>query len=245
MRIGVIGCGTIASALVPRLARDGHDVVVSERSHAHSSALSLAHENVSVANNQGVVDRADLIVVAVMAEAAEGVLTNLEFRSDQSVISMMAGASLADLNLWVSPANAPAILLPFPNVATPGAPVIAMGDVMALRGMLEPDNLIYTVKNQAELDAALAAQAVLSPAVAMVEVASMWLGDRVADPAAGEAFLRALVGSNLMAGPCAPLLDALNTTGGYNQRLRQHMQGVGTLDHLTDGLNTLGGSIRG
>ncbi len=245
MRIGVIGCGTIASALVPRLARDGHEIVVSERSHTRSTALALAHENVTIADNQGVIDSADLIFVALMAEAAEVILTDLAFREDQKVISLMAGANLADLRPWVCPATAPAILLPFPNVATPGAPVIAMGDMAMLRDLLEPDNLIYTVENQAELDAALAAQAVLSPAVAMVEVASMWLGDRVTDPAAGEAFLRALVGSNLMAGPCAPLLDALNTPGGYNQRLRQHMQGNGTLDHLTEGLNKLGGPIRG
>ena len=240
MRIGVSGCGTIASALVPRLARDGHEIVVSERSHTRSTALAAAHENVIVADNQGVIDRADLIFVALMAEAAESILTDLEFRSGQSVISLMAGASLADLSLWVSPAAAPAILLPFPNVATPGAPVIAMGKMTALRGLLEPHNLIYTVENQAELDATLAAQAVLSPVVAMVQEASMWLGDRVADPAAGEAFLRALVGSNLMEGPCAPLLDALNTPGGYNQRLRQHMQGAGMVDYLTEGLNKLG-----
>lgn len=239
MRIGVIGCGTIASALVPRLARDGHEIMVSERSRIRSTALAAAYDNVTVADNQGVIDGADLIFVALMAEAAEGILTELEFRSGQSVISLMAGASLADLSLWVSPANTPAILLPFPNVATPGAPVIAMGEMQLLRALLEPENLIYRVDNQAELDAALAAQAVLSPVVTMVQEASMWLGDRITDPAAGEAFLRALVGSNLMEGPCAPLLDALNTPGGYNQRLRQHMQEVGTLDHLTEGLNKL------
>lgn len=239
MRIGVIGCGTIASALVPRLARDGHEIMVSERSRIRSTALADAYDNVTVADNQGVVDSADLVFVALMAEAAEGVLTDLEFRSDQSVISLMAGASLADLSPWVSPAPPNAILLPFPNVATPGAPVIAMGDVTDLCELLEPDNVIYVTENQAELDAALAAQAVLSPAVAMVEAASMWLGDRVTGPAAAEAFLRALVGSNLMAGPCAPLLDALNTPGGYNQRLRTHMQGGGMLDHLSAGLNKL------
>ena len=39
MRIGVIGCGTIASAVIRGIAQDDHQITVSERSASHSNAL--------------------------------------------------------------------------------------------------------------------------------------------------------------------------------------------------------------
>jgi pyrroline-5-carboxylate reductase len=55
MRIGVIGCGTIASAVVHGIAGDGHQITVSERSSRYADALAAAYDNVTVADNQGVV----------------------------------------------------------------------------------------------------------------------------------------------------------------------------------------------
>ena len=65
------------------------------------------------------------------------------------------------------------------------------------------------------------------------------MGERVTDKAQGEAFLRALVSSNLAATGSDELIDALNTPGGYNQRLRLHMEAAGMRDSLKDGLNKL------
>ncbi|MGR3699934.1 MAG: pyrroline-5-carboxylate reductase, partial [Roseovarius sp.] len=84
------------------------------------------------------------------------------------------------------------------------------------------------------------AQAVLSPAVQMVGVAAEWLGGETAQ---GEAFLRHLVGSSLMSGECQSMLAALDTAGGYNQRLRQHMEAAGMREALRDGLDRLGGKV--
>ena len=73
----------------------------------------------------------------------------------------------------------------------------------------------------------------------MISDAANWMGERVADKAQGEAFLRALVSSNLSETGCDNLIEALNTPGGYNQRLRLHMEAAGTGDSLRDGLNDL------
>ena len=47
MRIGVIGCGTIASAVIRGIAQDDHQITVSERSASHSNALAETYENVT------------------------------------------------------------------------------------------------------------------------------------------------------------------------------------------------------
>ena len=83
MRIGVLGTGTIASAVVRSVADDGHSITVSRRSAAVSAALARDHASVSLAENQGVIDASDVILLGLMADAAPRVLDGLRFRPDQ------------------------------------------------------------------------------------------------------------------------------------------------------------------
>lgn len=79
MRIGAIGCGTIARAAVEGVVHDGHEITVSERSAHHSSSLAEAYENVQIRDNQGVVDASDILFLGLMAEVATDVLGSLTF----------------------------------------------------------------------------------------------------------------------------------------------------------------------
>ncbi|WP_300549083.1 NAD(P)-binding domain-containing protein [Roseovarius sp.] len=239
MRLGFIGTGTIASATVRGIARAGHQITVSERSTAHATRLAAEFECVSIADNQTVIDRSDTIFIGLIAEAAPDILSRLTFRAGQQVISFMAGCSLEALAPLVAPARGAAIMLPFPGIAQGGSPILAMGDTGLITELFAPENQVFALRDAAELDAYLCAQAVLSPAVRLVGQSADWLATRGADRDQGEAFLRALVGSSLLSGPCGPLLDALNTPGGYNQRLRQHMDAAGMGDGLAEGLNRL------
>ncbi|MFC3118563.1 hypothetical protein ACFOHS_11325 [Jhaorihella thermophila] len=108
-----------------------------------------------------------------------------------------------------------------------------------MREIFGARNTVVEMADDAEMAACLCAQAVLSPVVRMVGDAADWLGDRLSDPGKGEAFLRALVSSSLSASACGPLIEALNTPGGYNQRLRLFMEESGMRDRLREGLDRL------
>ena len=236
MRIGVIGCGTIARAAVEGIVRDGHEITVSERSAHHSSYLAEAYENVQIADNQGVVDASDVLFLGLMAEFAPDVLGPLKFQEGQVAITFMAGASLEEADALVRPARATAIMMPFPGIAQGGTPIMMYGDAEIVTQIFGTRNSIFPVRNADEMAAYLCAQAVLSPVARMVNDAADWLGDRVSDKTQGEAFLRELVASNLSRIACGPLIDALNAPGGYNQRLRLHMEAEGMTAALKDGL---------
>lgn len=239
MRIGVLGTGTIASAVVRGIAADGHEIVVSERSAAQAAALAEVFENVSVGSNQKVVADSDVIFLGLMADVARLVLPGLEFHADQRVISFMAGVGLDEVAALIAPADAAAIMMPFPGIATGGSPIMIQGDDALVREIFGAKNSVFPLESAGELDAYLCAQAVLSPVVRMVDDAAEWLGKRVSDPAKGEAFLRVLVASSLGASDCKTLIEALNTPGGYNQRLRLHMEDSGMGATLSAGLDAL------
>ncbi|MGO4910410.1 NAD(P)-binding domain-containing protein [Pseudorhodobacter sp. W20_MBD10_FR17] len=239
MRIGVIGCGMISSAAVHGIARDGHQILVSERSATYARALADAYENVTISDNQGVVDASDVIFLALIAEVAPDVLGALRFRGDQRIITFMAGATLEQADAMVRPARAVAIMMPFPGISKGGTPIMMQGDPALVDEIFGARNEIYPLKDAKEMAAYLCAQAVLSPVARMVNDTAEWLGKRVSDKAQGEAFLRALIASNLSDTESAALIKALNTPGGYNQRLRLHMEASGSSEALTGGLNAL------
>lgn len=239
MRIGVIGCGTIASATVKGIAGDGHEITVSERSAHRAAELSETYDNVRVSDNQEVLDSSDVLFLGLMAEVARGILSPLRFREDQRVITFMAGASLEEADVMVRPARATAIMMPFPGIAQGGTPIMMYGDTELVTKLFGDRNSIFPLQSADEMAAYLCAQAVLSPVASMVADAADWLGERVSDTAQGEAFLRMLVASNLSAMECESLIEALNAPGGYNQRLRLRIEAQGMGAALKDGLTRM------
>lgn len=241
MRIGILGMGTIASAVVRGIAGDGHEITVSERGAAHAAALARDCACVTIAPNQAVLERSEVVILGLVAETAAQLLPGLGFRADQRVISLMAGATLAQVAQWVAPARVEAVMLPYPAIATGGSPILACGETALLETLFGARNRIYALGAESELTDWLAAQAVLSPVALLVQETAVWLAARSRDPAVGEAFLRHLVGASLQAGPVADLLAALDTEGGYNQRLRRHMETAGMVPDLLAGLDRLAG----
>lgn len=239
MRIGVIGCGTIATAVVHGIAGDGHQITVSERSPDHARTLAETYETVSIADNQGVVDASDVIFLGLMAEVAPDVLGDLRFRETQRLITLMAGATLEQADAMVRPAQVVAIMMPFPGISKGGTPIMMQGDADLVGEIFGARNTIFPLRDAKEMAAYLCAQAVLSPVARMVNDASNWLGERVSDKEQGEAFLRLLVASNVSEIETSALIEALNAAGGYNQRLRVHMEAHGMSEALRRGLSEL------
>lgn len=239
MHIGVVGTGTIATAVVHGIAGDGHEIVVSERSHDNARALADAYGCVSIQDNQGVVDASEVVLLGLVADVAPSTLGTLRFREGQRVISFMAGASLDEVAVLVGPAIASAVVMPFPAIASGGSAVIALGDVDLVRTIFGVNNEVFAVESDEEMSAYLCAQAVLSPVTQMVSDTAEWLAEKVADGPTGEAFLRHLIASSLSASECAPLLKALGLPGGYNQRLHAHMTGDDERTVLRRGLDGL------
>lgn len=239
MRIGVIGCGTIASAVIRAIAEDEHQITVSERSASHARSLAEAYANVTIADNQGVVNASDVIFLGLMAEVAPEVLGALNFHEGQRIITFMADATLEQADAMVRPARAVAIMMPFPGISSGGTPVMMQGDAVLVGQLFGMRNRIFPLNDATEMAAYLCAQAVLSPVARMVSDTAEWLGERVSNKQQGEAFLRSLVASNLSEIESAALIEALNAPGGYNQRLRLHMEASGMGDALERGLNEL------
>lgn len=224
MRIGIIGTGTIATAVVEGLAGDGHRITVSERSRTRSQDLADRFDEVSVADNQTVLDASDVVFLGLMANDAPDILAPLRFHDRQRVVSLMADATLADVAPLVAPAEAAAVMIPFPAISRGGSPILALGDTALIEGLFGVRNTVVPLASEDELAAYMAAQSVLSATALMVSRTAQWLAPRVAEPTEAEVFLRRLVASALDGQHSDTLLAQLDTPGGYNQRMRVAME---------------------
>ncbi len=237
--IGLIGTGVIGSAVITNLAKHGQDIWVSNRNAENATRLASTFDHIHVADNQTVVDHSDILFIALPGESAKAALTNLQFSSHHVIFSMMADIDLAALSEWVSPALAAAIVIPFPHIAHGGSPMLTLGDQTLLEGLFGTTETIIALDTPEELKRFLSAQAVLSPAAALIAQAATWVGERTDQREKAEAFLRSLISSSLSGLTSDDLITALNTPGGYNQRLRQHFEDNGFHDMIITGLNAL------
>ena len=238
MKAGIIGIGSIGSAVATGLARAGHPVVISRRGAARSAALAAVFADITVAENQSVLDQTGVVFIALNDDAAAA-LKPLEFRPDHVVISLMAGMELATLGRLIAPANARTIMIPFPAIADGGSPVLVMGDAAPVEQIFGQTDSVIPVADRSELNAFLAAQAILSPVAVMVSGAAKWAGSHGGDTDKAERFLRRLIASSLSGMPSDDLITALNTPDGYNQRLRQYFEQQGLSANIDTGLSKL------
>lgn len=99
--IGIIGVGEIASAIVEgACAGDDHpDFLLSSRNAERSAKLASDFDRVKVSeSNQNVVDRSQHIILAVLPQRTEAVLSELDIPSDRTIISAVAGVSIDALS---------------------------------------------------------------------------------------------------------------------------------------------------
>lgn len=239
MKIGVIGTGTIASAVITGIANDAHQIVVSNRSAAKSEHLRATFPHIEIADNQSVIDASEVIFLGTTADVAGSVLSALTFRPDQRVISFMAGLSSEQISAFIAPATFDATMIPFPSISQGNSPVLVCPQSRIVETLFGAANTVFSFDTPDQMDAYLTAQAVLSPALKMTEVAAGWLADRTEDVATADQFLRLLLGSTLSSSPLSKALADLNTPGGLNAELREHVAEQGGYEALRSGLDRL------
>lgn len=107
VRAGIIGTGHLAGFLVEGCNRTGapYRLVVSPRGEKKSAELQRRFGVDIAASNQDVVDRSDLVIACVRPKDAKAVLETLTFRADQTVLSLMASITHADMQDWTAPAT--------------------------------------------------------------------------------------------------------------------------------------------
>ncbi len=248
-KVGFVGTGGIAEAMVRGLVGRGHRIFVSERSAARAATLAKAFPEVTVGTNQEVLDAADDVFLCLMAEVAEPVLSGLAFRPGQRVVSAMLGVDRAALRRLCAPAGEIAITIPLPFIRAGGCPLPVFPESAMLTELFGADNVVIPFADEAALNPHFAATALCSTVFDQLRTGAGWLASLTGDPAGAEAYVTALLAGFLAetpkdgAGRIDAALASLDTEGGLNQTLREHMRAAGANETLLAGLDGFRGRL--
>jgi pyrroline-5-carboxylate reductase len=127
MKIGFIGIGRIASAVVEGLSTseaNGLDIFLSPRNEKASAYLAGKYADVRrLESNQEVLDNSDMVVIALRPAVAVEILKGLSFQPRHTVVSLNPVLKYADLSALVRPAGAVCRAIPLPTVLEHNCPI--------------------------------------------------------------------------------------------------------------------------
>lgn len=254
MRPGFVGTGTIASSIIRGLALSGwsEEIVVSPRGAKTAKELADDFPLVTIAtSNQAVIDAADLVVLSIRPQVAEGLLPELHIPHDKPTISLIAAWSLARVSnaLRGHPLVHRAVPLPFvaqrlgrTPVFPPDPSVLAFFDRL---GQAIP------ITDEASIDLLLSASATMGGHYAIAATLADWLmSGGVPEESAQAYVLQLMVGladSASRAGRTdfSTLAVEFSTPGGLNEQFREHLRTSGTTSGYKAGLDAIHRRING
>lgn len=252
MKLGFVGTGTIAAAIIDGLAMAGVEasIVVSPRNAEVAAALAGRHANVRIAaDNQAVLDGSDMIVLAVRPQIAPEVIGQLGFRPDHHVVSLIATVSLDDLRRMTGGSvSAITRAVPLPSVARCQGPTALYPSDQAIEALFGRLGIAVPLENEAEFDVFTAATAVMASYFAFAGTVTGWMERHgIADEAA-LAFVAQMLRGLATAGPdrsFATLADEHQTRGGLNEQVVRAITTDGIIAPLDEALDAVLDRIRG
>lgn len=245
---GVLGVGSIAAAIVTGLC-DGvagpPGVVLSPRNAERSADLAARFPSTRVAaDNQAVVDAADVVVVCLLPGSAADVLAGLRFREGQAVVSAVAGLPVRRLADLVAPATDVARSIPLPAVATRASATPVHPATAAATGLYDRLGGSLVIADEAAYEATSAASATVAAYFRYLGTVAGWLsghGIAAADARRYVADTFAALAEELGA-PEADfdaLARAHATPGGLNEQLARDLDDAGVYDAVRAGLDAV------
>lgn len=245
---GVLGVGSIAAAIVTGLCdgvADPPEVVLSPRNAQRSGDLAARFPTVRVAaDNQAVIDAAEVVVVCLLPGDAAEVLAGLTFRADQAVLSAVAALHLDRLADAVAPATDLALVTPLPAVATRRGATPVHPGTSAATGLFDRLGGSLVLDDELAYEAIGAASATVAAYFRYLGTIAGWLAERgipgeqarryVADTFAALAGELSAPGADFDA-----LASAHATPGGLNEQLARDLAEAGAYDAVRAGLDAV------
>ena len=249
MKLGFVGTGAITSAIVTGLnASDaGRDtILVSPRNAQAAAALAAKFPNVAVAaSNQAVLDGSDVVMLAVRPQVAVEVLSDLKFRPDHQVISLMAITPLEKVSALVAPASKVVRAIPMPMVADQCGPTVIYPPDPLAAGIFNRLGTAIAVESADQFSAFSTATATMAPYFAFAGEITEWLARHDVPTESARRYVGTVfqglanIAVDQPQHSFAALASEFATRGGINEQVVAHLKQAGALNALSEALDAV------
>ena len=249
MIIGFLGTGAISEAIIRGLcdkANYSDRILISQRSPERSAKLANDYDQIEVvAENTSLVEKSDWVIVAVLPDQVEATLGKLTFRSDQKVISLAAGISLARLSEWVFPCTQVSRAIPMPPIEFGMGPVALCPQDPSIEALFERIGTAVSVSDEEQFNLFGAASSLMADYFDQVATVSSWMESHAMEPNTATRYTTSLFHAlaSLTLGQTPEVLQSMSaeciTPGGLNEQFLSTCTDSGSHDTLKAGLDDI------
>lgn len=152
--VGFIGVGELARYTVEGLRRGGHrdPIVLSPRNREHAAYLAANLDCRVMQDNQAVVDASDIVVLATRPPQCREALAGVELRTDQVLLSVVAGVTVAELRGALSTEVEIVRAMPVSSAAVGASPTLIFPDHAAVGALFDRCGKTIAVDEERHFD---------------------------------------------------------------------------------------------
>ena len=247
MKIGVIGTGIMASYMIHGFCKApcGHQFLLSPRNRQKSAALAAAYENVSVAaDNQAVLDQSDVVILSVLPQTAEEILSKLTFRADHKIISIIPVLGLPKIRSIIGETAILVDVLPLPFIGQRMGPIVQYPPCGEIEELLAPLGDLILAKTAQEMAVFRTVTALMSPYYELLYSIVSWGEENGVEEAAVKAYTTSFFGAlSVLAaqtadGKLKELAEEM-TPGGLNWQAVNYLKDKGAFDRWQEALSAI------
>lgn len=217
--IGVLGVGHLAAAMIAGLIKSGGPESILLSPRGKSKELGARYGLGICADNRELVERSDIVILAVRPADAPAALEGLPWRDGQVVLSVCAGVALSKF-----PAIPAQIVRVMPLTATEinASPTVFYPDLAQARQLIARLGPAIALRSEDEFEIATVNAAIYGWAQDLIRQSVHWASDHGADPQ----MMRLLVAQTFVAAgrmtaesaePMETILKDLVTPGGITE----------------------------
>jgi len=256
MKIGIIGTGLIASAVVTGFCtkKTGHKFFLSPRNAQRAAALAAEFDEAAVcASNQEVLDKSDWIFICLHKKDF-GALNELKFSKEHKVANMSAEMRLPDLKKTIGEMAILAHVIPLPFIASGFGPLLAYPENNEVGALFAPVSDVYYAQNPTDVHTLQIITCTMSAYNMLLHEIVQFSNQQGIDHDVSIKFLCSLFNALCTRAAAIPNCDLIElahemTPGGYNEQAMNELMAIGAisawrtmLDKLLVRLNESGNS---
>jgi pyrroline-5-carboxylate reductase len=246
MKIGIIGTGIIASAIVKGFCtkKTGHEFFLSPRNAKKAADLAAQFSEVKVcASNQEVIDNAEWVFICLHKKDF-GALGEITFRNELKVVNMSAEMRLPDLKDTIGGTAILAHVIPLPFITLGVGPLLVYPEIAEVGELFAPVSDVYYANKQSDVHTLQIVTGLMSPFNMLLNEIVGFSDEQGIEHDVSVKFLCSLfiaLCTRASGIPNCDLVELANemTPGGYNEQAMNELLGNGAIAAWRSALDKL------
>ena len=249
MKLGFIGTGNITAAVVNGICTSKisfSKIIISSRNNSKAKKLKKKFKKVSIAKtNQEIVDKCNWVFLAVTPKVGRKILSKLNFRSNQKIISFISTINLAQLKKIVKKKAKIVRAIPLPPISLGKGPVPIYPPDKQVKNFFDKIGTTIEIKNEKLSKNFWATSAMMAPFYEILKVLSDWLAKRGIKRNEAQQYITSLFVAlsvdsfNNSVKHLKHLVKDSQTPGGLNEQAVKQLRKTGFYRSLEKSLNSI------